>query len=514
MVAMVILVVGLIGAAAMLGKASEMTASSKAREGGVALQRELIEAARGTAYAELAPTGIVSKLQALQGLGDTGAEAGWNITRRSVQYTVAVGVCSVDDTADGLAAHPAGSFCANGGGTATSSTCRDLLGVSGSIKGTAAAATAGAAAGDCGIDLDVDGEVDNLVNVSATACPGVCATPDPNPEDYKRVVTLVRWKTGSGSRFALQSTTLPDPGLSGAPRVTNLTASATTVTLASVGSISFTATTNRTAATVGWSLDGTPKGPATGTDTTSFGFVWNLGTVSSGTAPGASEVVDGEYTVGAKAFDDFGAYGPEKVQTIVLNRRRPYAPPNFKAVMVDDAIEAGWTAGAERDLHAYRLFRSESGGEVTQVADTGDRATQAVDAANLPTSGTWSYFVRAVDKDESGALRPGDASPLMAIPMDNRSPAEPTNVVARRVSGRVDLTWSAPAAPMDPDAGDSVTGYVVYRDGQRLADAYATTTATSYSDTAVTDGAHTYWVVAVDSRGAQSGRVAAAEVAS
>jgi prepilin-type N-terminal cleavage/methylation domain-containing protein len=516
MVAMVVLVVGLIGAAAMLGTASEMTASSKAREGGVALQRELVEAARGTAYAELAPTGIVAKLQALQGLADTGAQAGWNITRRSVQYTVAVGVCSVDDTADGLAAHPAGSFCANGGGTATSSTCRDLLGVSGSIKGTAAAASAGATAGDCGIDLDVDGEVDNLVNVAATACPGACATPDTNPEDYKRVVTLVRWKTGSGSRFALQSTTLPNPGLSGAPRVTTLTftPSATTVTSASTGSLAFTATTNRTASTVGWSLDGTPKGPAAGTDTNSFTFTWNLGTVSSGAAPGASEVVDGEYTVGAKAFDEFGAYGPQKVQTIVLNRRAPYAPPNFRAVMVDDAIEAAWTWGPERDLHSYRLYRRSPDGQDAQVADTAERATQAVDAASLPSSGTWSYFARAVDRDASGNPRTGDVSPLIAIPMDNRSPAEPTNVTAQRVSGRVELTWSAPTAPADPDAGDSVTGYVVYRDGQKLADAYATTTGTSYSDSAVTDGSHTYWVVAVDSRGAQSARVLATEVVS
>ena len=78
----------------------------------------------------------------------------------------------------------------------------------------------------------------------------------------------------------------------------------------------------------------------------------------------------------------------------------------------------------------------------------------------------------------------------------------------------MNLSWSAPAAPADPDAGDSVTGYVIYRDGQRLADAYATTTSTSYADTAVSDGAHTYWVVAVDSRGAQSARVAANEVTS
>ena len=60
-------------------------------------------------------------------------EAGWNVTRRGVEYTVAVGVCSVDDTADGQAPHPAQSFCANGAAPRPSSTCRTLLGTSGSI---------------------------------------------------------------------------------------------------------------------------------------------------------------------------------------------------------------------------------------------------------------------------------------------------------------------------------------------------------------------------------------------
>jgi hypothetical protein len=516
MVAMVILVVGLLGAATMLSKASEMTASSKAREGGVALQRELVEAARGTPYAELQPTSVVAKLQALSGLSDGGSQAGWNITRRGVQYTVAVGVCSVDDTADGIAAHPAGSFCVNGGGATSTSTCRTLLGVDGSIRGAAAAATAGAASGDCGIDLDADGEVDNLVNATATSCSGPCSgagtTNDANPEDYKRVVTLVRWRTGTGSRFALQSTTLPNPGLSGAPKVTALNASATTVTSPGTGSIAFTGQTDREPATVSWLLDGSPKGSATLTGAKTFGFTWNLGTLTSGAAPAAGEVVDGEYTVSAKAFDEFGAYGPQKVQTIVLNRRAPYAPPNFKAAMVDDVVETEWTSGSERDIQAYRLFRRSPAGDDMQIHDTGDRTTQAEDGSGLPSTGTYSYFVRAVDKDPSGNLRTGDASPLIAVPMDNRSPDAPTNVRATRTSGRVDLTWSAPSGQGDPDAGDAVAGYVVYRDGQRLADAYATTTSTSFTDTAVADGAHAYWVVAVDSRGAQSARVAASVV--
>ena len=510
MVAMVVVVVGMIGAASLLSKASETTSSTKAREAGVALQRELVEAARSVPYAELVPTGVVGKLQAQSGLGDSGTESGWNVTRRGVQYTIAVGVCTVDDTADGTAPHPANSFCANGGGAASSATCRTLLGTSGSIQGTSAAITAGALAGDCGIDLDLDGEVDNLVAPLATTA---ATTPqDQNPEDYKRVVTLVRWPVGTGSRFALQSTTLPNPGLSGAPRVTDLAASSALVTSPTVTGLSFTAQTNRAAEAVGWLLDGTPKGAASGTDTTSFSWSWSLGSPSAGTSPSAGEVVDGEYTVSAKAFDPFGAYGPPRAQTIVLNRRLPYAPPNFKAAMVDDVVEVEWTRAPERDIQGFRVYRRPASGPDVQVADISDSATEAQDGSNLPGSGTYSYFARALDKDTAGNLRTGDATSLIPIRFDNRSPRPPSNVTAQRVGGQVNLSWSAPAAPADPDTDDSVVGYAIYRDGQRLADSYATTTSTSYTDTAVSDGAHSYWVVAVDSRGAQSARVAAQEV--
>jgi type IV pilus assembly protein PilV len=516
LVAMVILVVGLLGVATMLTKAAQSTASSKTREQGVALQRELVEGARGIAYGDLTPSSVVGRLQSQPGLGDDDAAAGWNIRRRGVTYTVAVGVCSVDDAKDGIGSHDAGVFCANGSGTTSPATCGSLLGRSGEIFGTSAAATAGAAAGDCGIDLNQDGSVDNLVNGTATTCNGSCSgggqPDDSNPDDYKRVITLVRWKTGEGQRYALQSTTLPYPGLAGAPRVTNLTTTATIpVTSPTVTSLPFTVTTNRTAQTVAWSLDGTPMGTAAGLRTTSFTFTWDIGSLSGGSAPGPNEVVDGDYVVSAKAFDPYGAYGAIRVRTITLNRRQPYGPPNFRAVMVDDVVETEWTQSPERDVQGYQLYRRPESGADVLVVDTGNRATAARDSSGRPTTGTWTYFARAVDKDPGGSLRSGDASALVTLPLDNHSPKPPTNVVRTQAGGQVQLTWSAPAAPEDPDAGDSVTQYVIYRDGQRLADQFATSTTTTWTDTTAADGPHTYWVAAVDSRLAQSARVAAVE---
>jgi hypothetical protein len=182
--------------------------------------------------------------------------------------------------------------------------------------------------------------------------------------------------------------------------------------------------------------------------------------------------------------------------------------------MVDDVVEVEWTRAPERDIQGFRVYRRPPSGSDELVAENGDRATEAQDGSNLPGSGIYSYFARAVDKDIAGNLRTGDATTLIPILFDNRSPRPPTDVTAERVGGQVNLSWSAPAAPADPDAGDSVVGYAIYRDGQRLADSYATTTTTTYTDTAVSDGAHTYWLVSVDGHGAQSARVAASEVTS
>ena len=280
------------------------------------------------------------------------------------------------------------------------------------------------------------------------------------------------------------------------------------VTSATTGSLAFTATTNRTAETVGWSLDGTPKGPATGNDTDTFTFTWNLGTPSSGATPAASEVVDGEYTVAAKAFDSFGAYGPAKVQTIVLNRRAPYAPQNFKAVMVDDVVEAEWTQGPERDMQGFRLYRRAPDGQDAQVADTGDRRDRGRGRTALPTTGTYSYFARAVDKDTAGTAhgrrqraRRGPLGQPLAPAADERRRQ------ARGRPGRPELVGAARAGrPRRRRLGHRLRRLPRRpAPGRRLRD--------HDDDEPQRHGGgrrrHTYWVVAVDGRGAQSARVAA-----
>jgi hypothetical protein len=62
LLAATVLLVGLLGMGVMLTGAATATATSKAREQGVALQRELVEAARGIPYDQLQPGAVVGRV--------------------------------------------------------------------------------------------------------------------------------------------------------------------------------------------------------------------------------------------------------------------------------------------------------------------------------------------------------------------------------------------------------------------------------------------------------------------
>src|SRR5919206_4801002 len=85
MVAALVLVIGTLATVSLINGANATTTSTKAREQGVNLQREIIEAARSVPYSQLTPTSIVSRIQATTGLEDSNASSpGWTVRRRGV----------------------------------------------------------------------------------------------------------------------------------------------------------------------------------------------------------------------------------------------------------------------------------------------------------------------------------------------------------------------------------------------------------------------------------------------
>jgi prepilin-type N-terminal cleavage/methylation domain-containing protein len=494
MVASVILLVGMMGVLGIVVQSDGVSASNRAREQGIGLQREIIEAARAIPYDGLSQNALVGKIKATSGLTDSAMLAtGWTYTRRNVKYAVSIGTCVVDDPSDGTGPHESAGYCVNGTGSTTPAQCATYLGSTGSIAGNGTAS--GAAAADCGIDTNFDGAIDGLADTSGGACTN-CSGADANPNDYKRIVVLVRWDKGLGRRYALQSTTVPNPGLAAAPAVTVLSPASKTMA-AGDQFINFSVTLNETPAAVAWYVDGTGQGQGTGSGL-NWSFQWDLGAVNTaGATPFNGEILDGTYVVAAKGVDSFGQAGTAKASTVIVNRRVPYPPSNPHAGRNDGNAYLEWGANSERDVEGYRVYRVQAGGD--QLVCDMVRITRCKD--NGMPSGTQQYYVRAVDRDASG-LRNGDKSALVTVPGTDTPPTAPPvppGVTAAKSGQNTVLSWFAAS---DPDPGDSVQFYRIYRDGTDfVGDLLAQTSSgsqLSFTDSATNGDVHTYYVVAVD----------------
>jgi len=85
-------------------------------------------------------------------------------------------------------------------------------------------------------------------------------------------------------------------------------------------------------------------------------------------------------------------------------------------------------------------------------------------------------------------------------------PFPPTDLLASTNNGTTILRWTAPS-PEDPDPGDSIAFYRIYRDGTVVANRYdrtGTGADVTYTDTQTDGIAHTYYVTAVDTQLAES----------
>ncbi|HWH96517.1 MAG TPA: prepilin-type N-terminal cleavage/methylation domain-containing protein [Baekduia sp.] len=476
--ASVVLLVGILGVATIVNAANGSTTSSKAREQGLALARDLTESARSARYQQLEPTTVVGRLKAMPGFSDVGG-TGWTTVRRGIRYTVSFGVCSVDDPSDGTGAHVAGMFCNRPAVQANAATCRALIGFPPKINGTGAS---GADAGDCGLDTDLDGTVDGLVQASASSCLSgtsvAAGTCDAQPNDFKRLVTLVTWDRGSGSRYVLQQATVPFPGLSAYAGVSSLVLNG--YALQSSGyvvgdtptQLTFAATTSEPAQRVDWLLGGVDQGPFTTWSGSSGTLNWPLGAVNlAETTPAATEVLDGVYVVGARVQDAAGIHGIERSVSVKVNRRWPFAPLGFS--IAGSALDAqgrptkvtgSWSAPPDHDIVGYVLERQT--GTTWNAVSGCDGITARTCTDTNPPMGSVSYRVRALDTDPStGAARAGE--PSVALPVTGGASQQPPTVPTfsaydvQAGGNKVQLWWNASTA----DPASAIDRYYIYRSG-------------------------------------------------
>src|SRR2546423_10903895 len=125
MIAIFVLLVGVLGSVALVDGANRTSSSTRAREGGTNLARDVFEAARLLKIGD-----VVSKtadFQSLLGSGslaDSSGAAGWQVSRRGFTYTIALTACAVDDGQDRAGTHD-GSINWSSGSAAGASDAQD-----------------------------------------------------------------------------------------------------------------------------------------------------------------------------------------------------------------------------------------------------------------------------------------------------------------------------------------------------------------------------------------------------
>ena len=461
-----VLSVGVLGTVALIDGANSATSSNKAREGATALHRELIEMTRSVPYGQLTESGVQSALESRPTLADSSNESGYTIARRGFTYTLTITSCSFDDAADGVGTHDSGvTWCSDSAG------------------------------------------------------PG---STDRNADDYKRVTLRLSWARGGKTESSRQTTILTNPSGGLGPSVKTLTSPTASPLTTDIASIHFNLTTSSTPQSVQWLINGDVKGAASGSGT-SWGFDWAIQNPD-----GTPLYLDGTYLVQAQAFDSGGRTGTPKTFTMVLNRSAALKPTGFAGGRNGNGngshVDLEWNANGEGDIVGYRVYRSDSSGNLgtracppaTAGADAYTAATSCVDDG--APGGSLHYVAVALDTLSGGGLREGTKTAAFAIAEGNNRPSAPSGLAlcaggsagcnaadgTPAGSSTTVLTWSAAS---DPDSGDSIQFYRIYRDGTAYSHRYGRLYPGGpliWVDRNPGSSTHSYRVSAVDSHFGES----------
>ena len=477
---MMILLIGVLGVVTLVDGANAVTSKTKAREGGTAIARSVIEVSRSIRYRDLTQATLEDALETRPGLADAlPGTPGYQFRNRGIYYTLTLTVCSLDDPKDGLGIRPAGTlFC-----------------------------------------TDSDG-------------PSVTPA-DRNPDDYKRVRVHLDWSTRATAHSVTQTSSIINPVGGLGPTVTGLTMTSPASTstdevriesssVSPINSASFTATTSNPAAELTWSVNGDSQGKANG-GPSSWTFTWNF-------VQGSNVLYyDCKYFIQADAFDAEGRAGAPRVLTVILNRREPYAPTNVGGGRngSGNRVDIVWNPNPECDVIGYRVYRSTVSGALGSQVSCPDPAAPSATVTTkqwcvdetAPATGPLYYRVVAVDTMANGSLREGTQSAQITAPASggNSMPTTPINLSTciggqtgcngpsgqPAPSGQIVVRW-------DPstDSDGSVSFYRVYRDGTGYADRwdefYPGTGQPAWLEYAPGTGSHTYRVTAVDNEYGES----------
>jgi prepilin-type N-terminal cleavage/methylation domain-containing protein len=451
LVTMVILVVGLLSLLTMLDTSVKASMTTRAREGGTNLAREIIEDTRTVPYGQIVPTSIEGQLQAMNGLADASSStSGWQIDRRGFVFTVTVKECAIDDSKDGLAKTHGSTFC--------------------------------------------EGQQEWKEGIAV----------DTEPEDLKRMTVAVSWTIQKHTSTVTQVSTLTAAGQAIGLITTKLVLTSpfesTTPVIgpeyAATKALTFLVTFPEGTSAVDWSLEGAKQEEITvSSKATSTTFSWTINEAAQ-----KVYISDGTYQVSAQTVNSTGVIGPPISISVRLIRGTPTAPSKivggFNTVYVSgtatEVAELEWEANSERDVIGYRAYGPNKALICPESSETLSTATSCIDFNLLATKPSErAYSVAALYRNAAEEVKEGAAGEVTLKRAESTAPNPPTNLVlTKNADGSVTLKWTAPAG------GAEVWFYRIYRGSTNYTSRYGETTETKFTDTDATT-THEYWVTAV-----------------
>lgn len=451
LMATVVLVVGLLALLTILDTTVKASMTTRAREGGTNLARQIIEDARTIPYAQIVPTSIEGQLQAIKAeekypLADGSSASGWQIERRGFTYTVKVSECAIDNPKDGVAKTHGSTFC------------------EGQREWKA-------------------GEVE-----------------DKEPEDLKRITVEASWTIQKHTATVKQVSTLTAAGqaigliakelhLVEPPYSFNRESTAPVISEAATTTLTFSVSFPEGTSAIDWSLEGAKQEEITvSSKATSATFSWAISGIS-----------DGTYQVSAQAVNSTGVIGPPISIPVRLIRGTPKAPEavgGFNTVynsgVATEVGELQWKADSERDVIGYRVYGPSKELVCPESSETLSTATSCIDF-KLPAGkpAERAYSVVALYRNATEEVKESSPSAVTIKQSESTAPNSPTNLVlTKNEDGSVTLKWTAPTG------GAEVWFYRIYRGSTNYTSRYGETTETTFKDTdAITT--HEYWVTAV-----------------
>ena len=427
--ATVVLAVGVGAVFQMLVAAAHVTATDRIRQAETSVARELTEDASSLPYSQLTPAAIASALQSVVP-GSTVSGSTLTVSRSIYTFSATFSSCSMDDPADGTGSH---SLPPPSGG----SWCADV---------------------------------------------GSSGTTDAAPDDYKRVSVTVAPASGRTTPTVQQTILIynrPTHGPAVSCMSVNSTCPGTNQTYTSGTQLTFNVTTTTPAASIEWLVNGSrpassqlsngetdPYSPDDTSTTSTFTWVF----------PSA----DGTYTISAVAFDINGNSGSKSSLQITLNLHQAIPPATVQAGYNPriGGVDVEWVPSIDQDVLYYNVYHQVGNGSAVKVCSAvrGLSCSDLSAASPLPEPATCqsppqsftttnNYWVVGVDTNSSNGQPRESTNQSTHIDANlcDHAPSAPTNLTGSVTGGQVKLNWSAPASPADPDTGDSIQFWRIYR---------------------------------------------------